>query len=288
MSVTWRRPAGAGLALALVLAGCTSTGTQEAGTQAPALPGLTASLYQTRTDAADRQLQVTLSNQTGKDLVVRRMSLTSTSFAGPMTYPRTGSRVDAGDIDMPVPLGTAVCPDPDRRHTVRVEYELDGGRSGQVELLATDEGGRIEALRAAECLTREVEQTAELTVEPPVRTSTIGDALVAELTVTVVPRGTGDLTLLSVSGTPLLQHVDPSTGAPLHDGVELGLEVEGPTSFGMTLRPGRCDAHALAEDKQGTRVPVQVRLDGEEGRVVLAASDAVRVELYDFVREACR
>ena len=61
----------------------------------------------------------------------------------------------------------------------------------------------------------------------------------------------------------------------------------GRRSFTATLVPSRCDAHAIAEDKQGTRFRVSVDLDGRRGQVALVAPDDVVVALYGFVREAC-
>ncbi len=53
--------------------------------------------------------------------------------------------------------------------------------------------------------------------------------------------------------------------------------------------PNRCDAHALAEDKIGTRMPLYVTApDGSTGRLVLAASDELRVQMYAFYCELLR
>ena len=59
----------------------------------------------------------------------------------------------------------------------------------------------------------------------------------------------------------------------------------------MALRyvPGRCDAHALAEDKQGTLLPVTVSIDdAAPGRIVLAVPAAVRSQIYRYVADYCR
>lgn len=57
----------------------------------------------------------------------------------------------------------------------------------------------------------------------------------------------------------------------------------------VTLRvvPGRCDAHAIAEDKQGTVLRIGVVVDGESGTLVLPAPAERREELLAFVAEAC-
>jgi hypothetical protein len=58
----------------------------------------------------------------------------------------------------------------------------------------------------------------------------------------------------------------------------------------LTVAPARCDPHAIAEDKQGTRFPVTVRLDGGIGAaatVIVAVDDGTRAALYDAIRRAC-
>ncbi len=52
--------------------------------------------------------------------------------------------------------------------------------------------------------------------------------------------------------------------------------------------PNRCDAHALAEDKVGTRMPLYVTApDGSTGRFVLAATDELRMQMYAFYSSYC-
>ena len=56
----------------------------------------------------------------------------------------------------------------------------------------------------------------------------------------------------------------------------------------LEFLPGRCDPHAVAEDKRGTFLPVHVVIDGEELPVVhLAAPEALRGRLYDHIAAAC-
>ncbi len=62
----------------------------------------------------------------------------------------------------------------------------------------------------------------------------------------------------------------------------------------LTLRidavPARCDMHAIAEDKVGTRFDAAVSVLSDpidRGSLTLVASDPQRARLYDFVATAC-
>ena len=60
-----------------------------------------------------------------------------------------------------------------------------------------------------------------------------------------------------------------------------------PSVVVLQLTPGRCDPHAIAEDKRGTIMPIDVVVDGTAGRIYVPAADAVRGALYTFVTESC-
>lgn len=67
-------------------------------------------------------------------------------------------------------------------------------------------------------------------------------------------------------------------------GIELG--PDGPAEFRVV--PNRCDAHVLAEDKVGTGLPLEVSTStGAEGRLILAASDELRGQMYAFYAGYC-
>ena len=98
----------------------------------------------------------------------------------------------------------------------------------------------------------------------------------------------GVVTVDAISSTTLLNPARP-------DGIgvnrlELGVEVSaaGPPEIRVPIVPNRCDPHALAEDKIGTRMPLYLTLsDGTSGRLVLAASDELRAQMYAFYSAYC-
>lgn len=289
-----RAVTGAALALALFVSACSGTPTLEApATRSTMPPSLGAEVYQSRMDVEDRRVQVKLSNNGDGDVVVERMTLVSSDFDAPMVYRKSGSVVRPGlATDMPVVLSDPNCQEAVGRHTVQVQYRLEDDSTGTVDLTAVDQGGAITALHSQECFAADVSRVALLSLRDGPRVETRGGMLVAELTVDVksVAAGRGELQIRHVGGTTLFQHLDPTTLEQLPQGLALDVRAPdaGSRSFHLALVPSRCDAHAIAEDKQGTRFRVLVELDGTEGQVPLVASDAVKVALYEFVREACQ
>jgi hypothetical protein len=60
-----------------------------------------------------------------------------------------------------------------------------------------------------------------------------------------------------------------------------------PTELRMAIRPARCDPHAVAEDKVGTLLPLQIRVAGRSGVLKIDAGGTLRGRIYDFVTTAC-
>lgn len=286
---------------ALLLAACSTTGDAapdgSTATDVATSPGalaLTARVYQSRMDVDDRQVQVRLVNDGPDDVTVERLALTSTGFAGEMVYRKSGSVVGAGrTVDMPVVLGEPVCDDGSAAitHTALVDYRLPDGTTGRAELPATDEHGQIAHLHEGECFAQDVATVATLEVGDAPRAVQVGELVAIELDLVVA--GTGgadhDLRLRHVAGTTLLTHADPGDLEPIPPGRELDVEVPrtGSTTVTLTLLPSRCDAHAIADDKQGTRFRVSAELDGRQGVVAVASPPAVQTALYDLVRASC-
>ena len=56
----------------------------------------------------------------------------------------------------------------------------------------------------------------------------------------------------------------------------------------LEVRPARCDAHAIADDKRGTILPFEIRTsDGRAGRLDRSSGDTLKAELYQYYGERC-
>lgn len=258
--------------------------------------GLSASLYQTRLDVAAGQVEVQLTNESGAGLTVRSLSLSSSGFASPMVSALSDIVIGPGRVvDLPVPLGAAVCAAGQLEHHVQLDYEREDGTLATAVLPAQDQGGRIAQLHVTECFADEVAGVATLAIAEPPTVRELDGALVADLVLEVTPGGApGTLELVRVHNTTLLQLLDPATGQRQPQGYGVGRVLGEPEQRGtaarpvvLTVAPARCDAHAVAEDKQGTRLRVDVVLDGREGTVAVPAPREVTAALYDFVQQAC-
>jgi hypothetical protein len=145
----------------------------------------------------------------------------------------------------------------------------------------------LDLLHDAACLVAGVDAVVRLTAE----TLTAPDEMPgpADLLIAVDPTGAeGTVVIDAVRSTTLLNPAGPDgTGAgELRLGIALG--ADGPKDLHIPIVPNRCDAHALAEDKVGTRIPLYVTApDGTAGRLVLDAGDGLRAQMYAFYSAFC-
>ncbi len=128
--------------------------------------------------------------------------------------------------------------------------------------------GQLQKYLDGRCFEKAVEQTAVLDVEAVTGTG---------LRVRVQP---GGATVGALGTTILFAPEDPralaaAAGSPA-------------SSRKVVLRPNRCDAHALADDKQGTYFPVQVTLpDGRTGDYTIGVNRQQRGQLYRLYAKRC-
>lgn len=279
----------AALVAAVVLAGCVGD-----GAAVDALPdGVTVDVYQTRTDVPARGLQIAVTNESADDLTIASAELVSSQFAGSAVWsPRPGGTlVRAGTtVDLPVSLPEAACAEPHPAASVRLGFLTASGERGTAILPALDRYERLPAMRAEECLGEAVGGVVRLTIDGPIRIDASGTQPVAFVPVAVTPTGgTGSVTIVAVEDTVLLALSD-GAGAPTS---RLPLEVridanDPPGAFEIPFVPGRCDPHAIAEDKQGTVIVLDARVStGETGRIRIPASAATRSSIYDYVATTC-
>ncbi len=70
-------------------------------------------------------------------------------------------------------------------------------------------------------------------------------------------------------------------------GLELSVGDSPRPSSTFPIRPGRCDPHAIAEDKVGTLFPIAVTVGGRTGTFRLPSTDEFRAQVYTFVQAYC-
>ncbi|MDM7990763.1 hypothetical protein [Arthrobacter sp. zg-Y877] len=271
--------------------GSTSAGAPSEGSTAAtdspterATSGLSAELSASRLFGAEPTVLLKLSNSTPEVVEVAGARLLSEGYAEPQQWvparPEPVRLRSGATVSLPVPLTGPACPPdgPDLRPAV-VSMELS---TGVLELAAADPRGDFSALHYQDCLRQGMAAVArfvpQLEVAPNGRTAVVRVLIQPTGTGT----GTGSMILHRIDATPLLA----PAGHPWPTETTLN-SMDGPRELVLGVAPQRCDAHALAEDKLGTYLPLTVTAAGYSGQVRLPPPDEFTAAVYGFVQTAC-
>lgn len=308
-AVRRRRLAALAVLLALTASGCSAGGdttpapSTSAGaasdTAAPARPtatapppdGVTVTIDQQRLDIPLDLMSIQVHNRSGRTLEIVEATYTDPRFAEPLVW--TGETKVPADIqrDLRVPIPPPDCaaaaqatdatapPEPHVEVTYIVDDAIAVG-----EYTPTDPFDFVPLRVAADCFAARVAQTADVSLTG-VSTRQTDAGEVAELQITVDDHGADALSLGTISSTVLFQPADGSTGWTLD------MQISPGESRVITVDaiPSRCDAHALAEDKVGTRFDTVVAVGDPPatGTLTLVATDAQRSDLYAYFSDRC-
>jgi hypothetical protein len=100
----------------------------------------------------------------------------------------------------------------------------------------------------------------------------------------VTPSGGSGSVRVRIDSTTLLSKA-PERPWPREVAVEAADEA---SVIELQAVPARCDAHGLAEDKAGTRFPLEVEVAGaRSGQLRLEPPPEFTAAVYGFVRSAC-
>jgi hypothetical protein len=260
-------------------------------TKSPVEPpqGLKVSIYQPRLDISMNRIAIKFHNDGVEPLTITAATLTSNFFASDLDWgPGRSATVSPGfaiDLRVDIPLVDS-CDESRPANALRFDWSM-GEVSGTSVVIPNDSYGILERLHDNGCFIAAMNTVATLTavsLTPPAEKQTPATILIS-----IAPTGEkGTLTIDSVGSSTLLRPVD-STGIGSAK-LDLGevISANGPREITIPIVPNRCDAHGLAEDKVGTRIPLFVTLpDGTKGRFVLPASNQLRAEIYSFYSSFC-
>lgn len=279
------------LAGVLALVGCTPGGSSPSATASSTpiptdvVAGISVEVRQGRSTWADRVVQVRVTNAGPGDVSVTGVRLTTPDVEGVAATDK-GRVLPAGvDRDFSVALGEPVCGDAGGG-PARAEVDLtdeEGGRSTLVAE-ASDPQGHLARIHGEDCAGVAVAEGAALTLADTIATHDVDGVLAADVVLEVVP----------VPGGPRVEvtQVDRTVlFAPPGGAVSWAVAADTAEGGGAVTLPvvaGRCDLHAVADDKRGTFFGVHTRVDGVEQPVFyLASSEALRSALFAFIRTAC-
>lgn len=275
--------------VALALAACSGGEPEPAATATPipadVLAGISVEVRQGRSTWADRVVQVRVTNTGPGDVSVTGVRLTTPDVEGVASTDK-GRNLPAGvDRDFSVALGTPVCDD-DASGPAAVEVDLADDAGGRSTVVAepSDPQGHLARIHGEDCAGVAVAAGATLALADAITTTDVGGELVANVQLEVDP----------VAGGPRVEvtQVDRTVlFAPPGGAVTWPVALDTADGAGALTLPavaGRCDLHAVADDKRGTFFGVHTRVDGVDQPVFyLASSEALRSALFAFIRTAC-
>jgi len=299
---------GAVLALALVLAGCSSsagdpgTATPAAAPPAPSTPSvrtltpvplppppppsgrLLADMRQSSRDAAAGRMEVWVDNDTARTIRPRRITYTDPRFHGPLPGTRLRPVPSQSERGFQILLPRRpTCGHPRGSGTIEITYAA-GGRTTTRTVRVTDPTDVAGRYTGSRCLEIAVARVADLRWSDRVPWDG-RQGSDSTLTLVVTPTGHPGptLTVDSVTGTPVLSPVGADVWRP-------AVRIRGsdaPTSVPLPLKPTRCDAHAFAESGGATAFLVGLHLGGRPGQVVLRMSTRGARHAIDYAKNSC-
>ncbi|NYF09448.1 energy-converting hydrogenase Eha subunit A [Leifsonia sp. AK011] len=268
-----------GVAVCALLAGCTPG--------VPAEPPFTVTVVQPRTGIAMGIIAMQVKNTGETTIDVSSAELDSDYLGAPLVWEGDSVTLAPGRaVDLRVPLDTWDCDtDATADASATIGYSIEGGGSGTAIVSAPDPTIALPGLWEGACLAEGVAEVVDLRAIALESSGTVG--AVGELVLSTEPTGAdGTVEVHSVESTTLLAPFDGVSGVPTVP-LDLVLGADGPPEVRIPFVPNRCDAHALAEDKIGTRIPLQVTVGELSGRLVLPATDELRAQMYAFYGDYC-
>lgn len=274
-----------GLVLATGLGACASTDSGSGRNSPTGLPdGLAVSVQQGRLDVPQGRLVVHFENA-GAPLTVTGLEVRSPALEPGMRRD-TPFELGADDaIDIRLDLTGTVCDGDPAAIEVHVQTRGPDGAEGSGALVPDDPFGTMTRIADSDCLAESVAAVAAITMPERLRSEGSGTARRAWIDVLVEPvaSGAGTLRIDGVSATTLLG-AEGGTDWMLGTDVAAG---DAPFTIELAVRPARCDAHALADDKRGTILPFTVATGDRSGRLDRPSGAALKADLYGYYAERC-
>ena len=252
--------------------------------------GVTVSVYQPRPDIPKNRIAIEVHNDGDEPVTITAATLQTAFFADEFLWgpDRTATVPPGYAVDLRVDIPTEAICDPGlaAENTVVFGWTV-GDRSGVSAVDPDDSFHMLDRLHDEACLVVNVEAVAALTAVSLTAPAELPAP--AELLISVEPTGAeGTVTVDSIRSTTLLNPAGPDGVGIAQLDLGIAVNADGPSEIRVPIVPNRCDPHALAEDKIGTRMPLYVTLpDGTEGRLVLSASDELRGQMYGFFSAYC-
>lgn len=272
-------------------------------------PPVTVSLDERRLNIGEGVISIRVTNHGPVPISISGAAVATPLFEGTSDWvpgPSGSSTLRPGaTLALPAPLAAARCDEiPNSAATVSVPAAATVPATATAQATATgsardatvrltidgveslynapDPYSALARIQAQVCLERSVREVAALSLLPEVTVAPDGRTAVVHLS--IVPTGKRGQILIIGAGTTTLLAENPQQPWPRNISV---LGTEAPTIVELSVIPARCDPHALAEDKTGTKIPVEVTAGALSGRLRLEPSTPFTQSVYAFAASAC-
>lgn len=267
------------LAVACLAGGCAAGdpagGAAEGRAAGPPLEGISVALEQSRDNENRHLIQVVLTSTGAAPVAVERLQLRAPGFTDVAPTVRADVLRPGRRLAFPVAYGAADCARSGSARVVVGHRTTDGLRETTLPVPADDP--LLPRLHRRECDLRRLARAVDIGFGSDWRRT--GDTAVGRLVLRRRPAG-GSVELRSVEGTVLFT---------LRTARRLPVRVSAPqVELPVTVRPSRCDPHALIESKRSFDFPYVASLDGGRPLTLTARPDAAGVALLEqLLRDAC-
>lgn len=270
--------------VAILVSGCQVTRSSVESPQ-----GVKVSIFQPRSDISMNRIAIKFVNDSTEPLTISAATLTSNLFANDFVWSSSrAATVSPGfAIDLRVDIPPVDSCDESRSATeVRFDWSV-GEMSGTSVITPDDTFSILDSLHDNGCFISAMNAVGAITavsLTPPSQ-----KLAPATLLLSIAPTGEEEtMTINSVGSTTLLSPANSNGIGTAQLDLDVVISAKGPFKITIPIVPNRCDAHGIAEDKIGTRIPIQVTLaDGTQGRFVLPASNQLRAAIYSFYTSYC-
>ena len=272
----------AALAIAPLLLVACAAPSEEA---APLPDGLEVRLQQGRLDVEARRLVVRVENTGDEAVTIDRFELQAPTLATALVREEAFELPPGDALAIRLPLPPAECGEEAGAAVLHVDATTPEGPAAGV-LAPDDPFGTLARVADADCLAESVDAVATITMPEHLRStgSGVDRRAVIDVLVTPAASGSGSFVIDRVFGTTLL---NAEGGVDWPVGVEIAAG-DPPQTISLDVRPARCDAHAIADDKRGTILPFEIRTsDDRAGRLDRSSGDTLKAELYQYYGERC-
>lgn len=253
---------------------------------APSIPdGLSVAIQQGRLDVVAGRLVVRFENEGDAPVTIEGFTVETPTLSPGLERTKPFELPAHDAIAIRLDLPASICDAEPGPLVVDVTLGTSTG-AGEARLVADDPFDTVARVNAADCLGESVSEVAAIVMPAHLRSTGAGTERRAFIDVVVEPAASGD-------GSMRIERVYGTTLLNAEDGIDwtLGTDVaagDAPFTISLPVRPARCDAHAIADDKRGTILPFEIETDdGRSGRLDVPASDGLKAELYAYYGERC-